>query len=419
MQPPAPASWHDLDAVLTASARRAMETCVARGVIFLFDYDGPVVQARLSAPLLECLQELPSQFARQADDGYVFLSATVVWQPAGAVLRAQLSGNCVDAAAVLSPQALRRLPCVEWDPVDMTRGPLRATGHIGGGRLLLLSVPMEGSVCHLEARLESQVLSPRPAAADAQGAVAWLIAEPPYVFDSLTRRLQRLGWRTRALASCAEAGQCLAEGEESPALVMGVEPYQVRLEEFQALARSVDERCQLVFATPQARAAGRRAFAAPRVQVVVPPLSARELLDLTQGVPDARKQRSMRRSSSAIGFNDRRRVLVIDDNPVNQIIAREMVHLHGFEAVLADNGFDALAACEQAAPHAVLLDLHMPGMHGFEVTRRLRALQQAGKLPHLRSSRPPPAPLRKRSVGRRGWTLASASRSTSTPWVGC
>lgn len=254
MHPSESASWHDLDEVLTLSARRAMQSCVARGIVFLFDYDGPVVQVRLSKPLCECLHDLPRQFASQADDGYVFLSATVVWQPGSAVLRLQLSGNCVDAAAVLSPRALRRLPCAQWDAVETTHGPLRATGHIGEARLLLLSVPMEGSVCHVEVTLESQVLKPRPAVADAGGAVAWLLAEPPYVFESLARRLQRLGWRTRPLAGCAQARQCLMEGDESPALVIGVEPYQVTFEGFQGLTRWVDERCRLVFATSQARA---------------------------------------------------------------------------------------------------------------------------------------------------------------------
>jgi signal transduction histidine kinase len=69
-----------------------------------------------------------------------------------------------------------------------------------------------------------------------------------------------------------------------------------------------------------------------------------------------------------------RRVLYVEDNPVNQILMREMLRLHpGVELEMDADGPSALARAAQWRPHLVLLDLDLPGMSGFEVLRHLRA----------------------------------------------
>ena len=69
------------------------------------------------------------------------------------------------------------------------------------------------------------------------------------------------------------------------------------------------------------------------------------------------------------------RVLVVDDHPVNREVLVMQLSLLGIAADSAANGVEALAAWARARYAAVLLDIHMPRMDGYELTRRLRATE--------------------------------------------
>lgn len=69
----------------------------------------------------------------------------------------------------------------------------------------------------------------------------------------------------------------------------------------------------------------------------------------------------------------RGRILVVEDNEVNQLVACEMVAKLGYEAEVAANGAEAVSATAARSYAAVLMDCHMPVMDGFEATRTIRA----------------------------------------------
>jgi TMAO reductase system sensor TorS len=71
------------------------------------------------------------------------------------------------------------------------------------------------------------------------------------------------------------------------------------------------------------------------------------------------------------------RVLLVEDNPVNQMVARKMLEKLGLDSILAANGQQALDVLEKEMVDAVLMDCQMPEMDGFEATRQFRQREQA------------------------------------------
>jgi CheY-like chemotaxis protein len=67
------------------------------------------------------------------------------------------------------------------------------------------------------------------------------------------------------------------------------------------------------------------------------------------------------------------RVLVVDDHPVNREVLVLQLKLLGITADSVPSGADALAAWARTRYAAILVDIHMPGMDGHELTRQLRA----------------------------------------------
>ena len=76
------------------------------------------------------------------------------------------------------------------------------------------------------------------------------------------------------------------------------------------------------------------------------------------------------------------RILVVEDNIANQMVAVLLLKKLGYDADVAANGLEAIEAVERSCYHAVLMDCQMPEMDGFEATRRLREREQ-GQGKHL------------------------------------
>jgi CheY-like chemotaxis protein len=74
---------------------------------------------------------------------------------------------------------------------------------------------------------------------------------------------------------------------------------------------------------------------------------------------------------------DAKVVLVVDDDAVNRLVLRKMLHHRGYRVVEAADGIEAVDRARTAGPSVVLMDINMPRMTGIEAAARIAALLPA------------------------------------------
>ncbi len=64
-------------------------------------------------------------------------------------------------------------------------------------------------------------------------------------------------------------------------------------------------------------------------------------------------------------------VLIIDDSPTELHLFQNMLEKSGFQTLVADSGEDGIRQAQTSHPDCILMDVIMPGMNGFQATRKL------------------------------------------------
>jgi CheY-like chemotaxis protein len=66
------------------------------------------------------------------------------------------------------------------------------------------------------------------------------------------------------------------------------------------------------------------------------------------------------------------KILVVEDNKINQMITKKILNKMGLNCDIVDNGEDAVEMVKNTEYNVVLMDIHMPGISGLEATSRIR-----------------------------------------------
>ena len=76
-----------------------------------------------------------------------------------------------------------------------------------------------------------------------------------------------------------------------------------------------------------------------------------------------------------------KRILVIEDQEDNRQIVRDLMTASGYELIEATTGEEGLEAAARERPDLILMDIQLPGIDGYEVTRRIKADPKLRQIP--------------------------------------
>ena len=75
------------------------------------------------------------------------------------------------------------------------------------------------------------------------------------------------------------------------------------------------------------------------------------------------------------------RVLIVDDSPTEIHVLKTMLEKNGYETLTAASGEEGVETAKAEKPDVILMDVVMPGMHGFQATRQLTRDAQTSSIP--------------------------------------
>ncbi|MBB5035503.1 PAS domain-containing hybrid sensor histidine kinase/response regulator [Prosthecobacter vanneervenii] len=83
------------------------------------------------------------------------------------------------------------------------------------------------------------------------------------------------------------------------------------------------------------------------------------------------------RKKTVVTTNTSMKVLIVEDGHVSQLVGARMLEKRGHHVTLASSGREAIVRCQKDTFDAILMDVHMPGLNGYEATARIRRLEQS------------------------------------------
>jgi polar amino acid transport system substrate-binding protein len=381
-----------------------------RGVELMFQIPADLPTALIGDPLRlgQILTNLGNNAVKFTEAGGEIVVSVGIWD-GGAPNEVVLHFSVSDTGIGLAPEQQEKLFQSFSQADSSTTRRYGGTGlglaickrltQMMDGDIWVDSQAGQGSTFHFTARLglqRGEVSRRRPIAADLGALHVLVVDDNASSREILATILAGFGFNIDTAGSGERALALLKQADQG-------NPYQLVLmdwkmpgldgiETTRAIQRShrLEHPPTVIMVTAYGREEARQSADGIDIRAfLTKPVTPSNLLDavlLAMGQERASGSASQTReeeTAQAIDSLRGARILLVEDNEMNQELAFELLTTNGMSATLANNGAEALARLEEKAFDGVLMDCQMPVMDGYEATRRIRQQDRFKQLPIL------------------------------------